>query len=357
MEALPIFQVRFILSLLVCFVHASPLPDAHLKSQPSHKHTSRKVSAQVNKKLESKKVPKKSSFPQPSPGPNDMIQWPLRLFENAADYDYMNDTIQTPLYEAYSSIFDIVTGHEPHPIVELFAAHMAQERTEFFEDNPNGHLTTNNLLEAASHFPFTIPILPGDTSLVDEFLASLMHHVKDQPINDCAIEGISQALFKLVILRTYLGRPPENDLNIFEAVKNGQITRLWTSHELALAARYGEEDASLDAVFDMTPNPDLWKIKVIRDSTLELTEEHPFVAIKRPITWTNRPGLTGGSLKPRHYKPPYLRDLALGPRPKPRPAYGTRFASDDGTSVGATAATSACQEVRRGTRQRKGVKF
>jgi hypothetical protein len=356
-EVLPIFEVRFILSLLVCFAHASPFPDARLKSQLSHKHAPRKVSTQVDKKLKSKKVTKKSSFPQPSPGPNDMIQWPLRLLENAADYDYMNDTIQTPLYEAYSSIFDIVTGHKPHPIVELFATHMAQERAEFFEDNPDGRLTTNNLLEAVSHFPFTIPILPGDASLVDEFLSSLMHHAKDQPINDCAIEGIGQALFKLVILRTYLGRLPENDLDIFEAVKNGQIARLWTSHELALAACYGEEDTSPDAVFDTAPNPDLWKIKVIRDITLELTEEHPFVAIKQPITWTNRPGLTGGSLKPRRYKPPYLRNLVPGPRPKPRPAYGTRFASDDGTSAGATVATSACQEVRRGTRQRKGVKF
>ena len=214
--------------------------------------------------------------------------------------------------------FDIVTGHESHPIVELFATHMAKEQMEFLKDNPNRRLTTNDLLEAASHFPFTVPILPSDASLVDEFLTNLMHHVKHRPISDCAIEGIGQALFKLVILRTYLGRPPENDLNIFEAVKNGQITRLWTSHEQALAACYGEEDTSLDAVFDTIPNPDLWKIKVIKDVMLELTEDCPFVTIKQPVAWTNGPGLIGGSLKLQHYKPPYLWDLAPGPRPKPK---------------------------------------
>jgi len=252
----------------------------------------------------------------------------LRLFEDAADYDYANDTIQTALYESYSCICDILTGRQSHPITALFSTHMAQQRTNFLKANPNRHPTTNNLLQAASCFPFLVPILPGDASLTMDFMSSLLHHVGDQIIDDCAIEGIGQALFNLVILRTYLDRPPENDLDIFEAVRDGHIARVWTSHELALAAVRGEDDTGRDAIFDTVPNPDLWGIKVVRDAALELAEDHPFVAIKQPITWSHRPGLTGGSLKPRRYKPPYLRLSKPGPRPKPRPAYGKKVTSD-----------------------------
>ena len=267
----------------------------------------------------------------------DPIPWPLRLFDDAADYDYTNDTIQNALYESYSCICDILTGRQSHPITALFSTHMAQQRTKFLKANPNRRTTTNNLLEAASCFPFWVPILPGDASLTVDFMSSLLHHVGDQLIDDCAIEGIGQALFNLVILRTYLDRPPENDLDIFEAVRDGHIARIWTSHELALAAVRGEDDASRDAIFDTVPNPDLWGIKVVRDAALELAEDHPFVAIKQPITWSHRPGLTGGSLKPRHYKPPYLRLSKPGPRPKPRPAYGKKVTTDAPMSSLATA--------------------
>jgi hypothetical protein len=258
----------------------------------------------------------------------DPIPWPLRLFDDAADYNYTNDTIQTALYESYSCVCDILTGRQSHPIVALFSTHMAQQRMIFSEANPNRRLTTTNLLQAASSFPFLVPILPGDASLTVDFMSSLLHHVGDQLIDDCAIEGISQALFNLVILRTYLGRPPENDLDIFEAVRDGHIARVWTSHELALAAVHGEDNTSRDAIFDTAPNPDLWGIKVVRDAALELAGDHPFVTIKQPIIWSRRPGLTGGSLKPRRYKPPYLRLSKPGPRPKPRPAYGKKVTSE-----------------------------
>jgi hypothetical protein len=324
------------------------MPDAHSKSSAPRKHNTfsndldthsmPEIGAAGTSKL--KKAAKNVSFAQ-----SDAIQWPLRLFDDAADYDYTNDAIQTPLYEAYSSVCDIISGRQPHTITLLFSAHMTQQRVEFTKANPSCP-TTKDLLQAAACFPFSVPVLPGDASLAVDFMASLMHHAKGQLIGDCVIEGIAQALFNLVILRTYLGRPPENDLDIFEAVKNGQITRVWTSHEQALAARYGEEDTGPDAVFDTVPNPDLWGIEVKRDITFELTEDRPFVAIKQPITWTNRPGLTGGPLKPRRYKPPYLRALPPGPRPKPRPAYGTQLASDNAVSTYTSATTSVARTKR-----------
>ena len=130
-------------------------------------------------------------------------------------------------------------------------------------------------------------------------MASLLHHVGEQLIDECAIECISQALFKLVILRTYLGHPPENDLDIFEAVEDGRVTRVWTIHEQALAACYGKEDTSPGAVFITTPNPDLCGVQVMLDVDLKLIEDRPFITIRQPIAWTQRPGLAGGHLQPR----------------------------------------------------------
>jgi len=60
------------------------------------------------------------------------IQWPLSLHKDAADLDYINNDIQTALYDAYSSVFDILTGQRQHPIMGLFSAHMANR-----QDDPN----------------------------------------------------------------------------------------------------------------------------------------------------------------------------------------------------------------------------
>jgi hypothetical protein len=255
------------------------------------------------------------------------------LLDDAADHGYTNDTIQTALYEAYSCIFDIVTGDQPHPIVQLFHAHMAQEQTKFHKANHNRTLTHSAVLRVASQFPFSVPILPGDASLAVDFMASLLYHVGEQFLDECAIECIGQALFNLVILRTYLDRPPENDLDIFEAVKDGRISRVWTTHEQALAACYGEEDTSPDAVFSITPNPDLCGVRVVQDVDLELVEDRPLVAIRQPINWTKRSGLAGGNLRPRRYRPPYLCPTEPGPRPKPRPAYGRQPIGDNHSST------------------------
>src|SRR5882672_9318696 len=102
-----------------------------------------------------------------------------------------------------------------HPIMELFSKHMVQQRKKRTTDNPHYDPTNNNLLEDASKFPFLVPILPGDSSLAIDFISSLKYHIAQLPatiIDDCAIIIIGQALFNLVILRTYLSRPAENDL-------------------------------------------------------------------------------------------------------------------------------------------------
>ena len=63
------------------------------------------------------------------------ILWPLRLQDNATDYDYCNNAIQMPLYDAYSTIFSILTGTAQHPIIPLFNQHMEEQCIKFHKQN------------------------------------------------------------------------------------------------------------------------------------------------------------------------------------------------------------------------------
>ena len=214
--------------------------------------------------------------------------------------------------------------------MDMYSKHMAKQRRDFLKDRPAGaqrEPDANESLRFASQLPFSVPVLAGDSSLALDFLADLIFQIgplTEYRVDNTAIMRVGEILFDLVILRKYMARPPENDLNIFELVKNNQVTRVWTSHEQALAACYGEADTSPSARFAIPPNPVRWGLKVIYDAELILSDDLPFIAFQAPIQWTTRPGLYGpGIHKPRRYKPPYLRHANLGIRPKPRPAYKT----------------------------------
>ena len=271
------------------------------------------------------------------------IQWPLQLCDDGADKGYTNDTLQTALYETFSSVFDIIMGHQPHPIMNLFSSFMEQQRTEFRSTHSGRDPTTGDLHKAALGQPFSGPVLRGDASLADEFIVNLQcqimkHSESAELANERAISGIhvSKILFHLVILRTYLSRPPDNDLDIFELVRDNCISRIWTTHEQALAACHGEDDTSATAKFDTQPSPSLWGVKVVQEDSSQLPPDLPLVAVQPPVVWTNRPGLIGGTRKPQCYRPPYLHKAPLGPRPKPKPAYGKfseKPASDTKNSI------------------------
>jgi hypothetical protein len=162
----------------------------------------------------------------------------------------------------------------------------------------------------------------GFVTDVDHSFFRQVHKSTAMFANECTVIHVGRILFKLVILRTYLSRPAKNDLDIFELVQGHHVSRIWTTHEQALAACDGQDDTSPIAVFDTPPNPVLWKVKVVQDADLELPQDLPLVTVRHPVTWTSRPGLTGGARKPRCYRPPYLLNLPPGPRPKPKPVYG-----------------------------------
>jgi hypothetical protein len=243
------------------------------------------------------------------------IRWPLSLHEDAADLDYVNDNIQTALYDAYSSVFDILTGRRQHPILDLLSAYRANVQDKRVEANSDSNSTYNDLFDPALDFKFSVPILPGDASLADKFISNLKTHIRHlcaSLVEDDDIIHISQALF----------RPADSNCNIFELVKDGRVSRIWTDHEQALAACYGESDTRPTASFSTRPDPLVWNIKTVMDSELEPLHSRPLVTIQGSVVWTSRPGLTSGPLKPQCYKPPHLRLLEPGPGPrlKPRPA-------------------------------------
>ena len=260
------------------------------------------------------------------------IRWPLSLHADAADLGYIDDIIQTALYDAYSSVFDILTGQRQHPIMDLLSAHMTNRQDKTDETNSNHDSIYDDIFDPALNFKFSVPILPGHASLTNEFISDLKCHIGQTSVNlaeDDYIISIGQALFHIVILRTYLSRPAENDHNIFELVRDSWVSRIWTNHKQALAACYGETDTGPSASFSTRPDPLLWDIKAMTDPKLELLHDRPLVVIQGPVVWTATPGLTGGLLKPRCYKPPHLRLLQPGPWPKPRPAYRRRPAGEE----------------------------
>ena len=253
------------------------------------------------------------------------IRWPLRLQDEAAFHGYTNDLIQTALYDAFSAIFDILVGAAPHPLAQLFDEYIDKAR-KTFEATHQRRVSDEDLHGLAQHFSFPIPNLPGDESLIEDFLADLGVQLRKESklvSSSLRYHHIGPILFHLVILREYLHKPPDNDHSIFQLVKNNLVYRIWTSHEQALAACHGEGNTSSNSPFNYPPTPLLYKLTVIGDSAIVVSNDETLVAIRSPesVDWTSGMALAGGLRKPRRYTPPHLRLTALQPRPKPRPAH------------------------------------
>jgi hypothetical protein len=159
-------------------------------------------------------------------------------------------------------------------------------------------------------------------SLIEDFLADMDMQLCKEPRLTLNIRlrlrllHVGPVLFRLVIVRNYLDRPPENDGVIFQLVKQNRIFRLWTSHEQALAACNGEENTSPDSPLAQAPTPQLYNLAVIDDGDLPLSDGRPLVAIQdlQSVSWSSGLALSGGQRKPRRYTPPHLRVIPAGPR-------------------------------------------
>lgn len=133
-------------------------------------------------------------------------------------------------------------------------------------------------------------------------------------LNDPAtIALFATILFHLVIIRTYLERQETNDLHIYHLAKSEKFKRIWTTHELALAACNGEYNTSPNADFQTTPCPGLWGLCVTydRDNDLKLSDSQQLIRViddHLPVRWSddNNFSLAGGDRRPRFYRPPQL---------------------------------------------------
>jgi hypothetical protein len=282
------------------------------------------------------------------------IRWPLRLQDEAAFHNYTHARIQTALYDAFSSIFDILLETKPHPLIQLFDEHMNQRRKELKNAHRSHTVTDEQLTEG---FSFCVPILPGDASLIEDFLADIDIQLRNETgstAHSLRLLHIGPVLFSLVILRVYLGRSHENDQDIFQLAKQNKIRRIWTPHEQALAACHGESNTSPNFPLVAPPTPLLYGITVVSDAELEVSDDEPLVIIEslEAIRWTSSTGLSGGLRKPRRYRLPHLQAIPARSRPKPRPAYGksqVRFSLDTVTDEGN-------EHLRRSKRERVAPK-
>jgi hypothetical protein len=218
-----------------------------------------------------------------------------------------------------------LAGQRAHPLVELFDRHMKKARKEF-KDTRSRTPTNDDLQNLAQDFSFPVPSMPGDVSLFEEFLAEIgILLQKESKLAACRLrlDHVGPILFRLVLVREYLHRPPENDQDIFQLVKENRIFRIWTAHEQALAACHGEKNTAADSPLAQPPTPLLYRLAVVHDNDLAVSDDEPLVAIRslQSVIWTSGPALSGGLRKPRRYTPPLLRPTPNGPRPKPRPAF------------------------------------
>jgi hypothetical protein len=190
-----------------------------------------------------------------------------------------------------------------------------------FETNHQQKALDEDLHGLAQHFSFPVPNLPGDESLIEDFLADLgvllCKESKLVSSNLCYLY-IGPILFRLVILREYLHKLPDNDHVIFQLVQQNRVHRIWTSHEQALAACHGEEDSSSTSPLRYTPSPLLYRLSVINDTDIIISNDEILVAIQSPeaVDWTSGTALSGGPRKPWRYTPPHIQPTVPPLRPK-----------------------------------------
>ncbi|KAH9849131.1 hypothetical protein C2E23DRAFT_897161 [Lenzites betulinus] len=179
--------------------------------------------------------------------PIGAIMWPERLLEDAADNEEFDvPEISQALKRAFSSIKAIVSGQRPHPILEAF--------DEFvIHTTKSGHTPENATRFATA---YKLDILPGDSSLILQSLTQLQIVLAANPSSleipqDALVFGIGVVLFNLVIVRTYLERPPSDDLALYNLLRSSstsqspyRLVRQLSHSEQALAACEGAQDTS-----------------------------------------------------------------------------------------------------------------
>ncbi|OCH83875.1 hypothetical protein OBBRIDRAFT_869829 [Obba rivulosa] len=182
------------------------------------------------------------------------VLWPERLCDDAADlYGYTNAEITLALEDTINPIWEVLTKKHSHLIMQVFKADYTAKGSELKKTYAWGS-------------SYGLSILPA------------------------------KVLLELVILRTYLERPPQDDITIYGIVEDMRQNRV--SEQAALA-------------FANTMEP-LAHLIVRKDYELRCNGLLAVITVDGvPFTWlqTGDRGLAGGVQKA----------LSDAPRPKPRP--------------------------------------
>jgi hypothetical protein len=73
-----------------------------------------------------------------------------------------------------------VAGITANPLSQLFNEHMTKMLKEF-KDAHQGTVTDKVLHDLAQNFSFPVPCLPGDMSLIEDFLADMDMQLRKKP--------------------------------------------------------------------------------------------------------------------------------------------------------------------------------
>ncbi|KAF8217306.1 hypothetical protein K438DRAFT_1748385 [Mycena galopus ATCC 62051] len=182
------------------------------------------------------------------------IHWPSRLVDDAVgNHSYENQAISRALADAEGAIAAICLEKLYHPVWPEYQAWM---------QNKPKTVTEGRLAEYSRIFGglFDLDILPGDYSLMESYISNVMRKIIAKGRNEANAQppldsseherrvaiDIPVLLFKLVILRVYLGRKEqlasiEAD-DPFAAAKCGHIIRHSTIPEQVLLAAEGVQD-------------------------------------------------------------------------------------------------------------------
>ncbi|KAH9852176.1 hypothetical protein C2E23DRAFT_903981 [Lenzites betulinus] len=248
------------------------------------------------------------------------IQWPRRLCEDAADSSSFEvPELSLALQDAFPTVMEILLGKQTHPVVEDFLSFMDGKST----DNPASitHFATRHRLN----------ILPGDSSLVTDHLVRLRILLRTRTSilelpTDALVLGIAATLFDLVIMRTYLGRPPHDDLTLFSIIMSPRRSLGSGATVIRHLSHAEQAAAACEGAYD-TKDPALTSSTMLHPERLRLSDTpltfDGFIATitnadDSPYLWpiSQDRGLTAGMTL---NGPSDHTDVPQKPKPRPKP--------------------------------------
>ncbi|KAE9401742.1 hypothetical protein BT96DRAFT_937764 [Gymnopus androsaceus JB14] len=201
------------------------------------------------------------------------LKWPISLMEDAVDlYSYENAAISKALNDAQDSITDIISGTSAHPIVDLFRrwSRLSSNKEQFIKWSRLEGKRVLSILNSFRDECFDYDILPGDYSLSETACIILGHKIQQAPTQSI-IGGlmpsidVARVLLDLVVVRVYLNRTPEDDIEIYHLARKykpseskescsslaslGYLKRHLSVPESALAASQSSRDTRFPPVY------------------------------------------------------------------------------------------------------------